>query len=56
MGKLETVFTCQSCGHVERKWSGKCIACGGWSTFVEEQAGERKRAAPAARSRAQRIT
>jgi DNA repair protein RadA/Sms len=56
MGKAETVFTCQACGHVERKWSGKCSSCGGWSTFVEELAGERKRAAVPARTRAQRIT
>lgn len=56
MGKPETIFTCQSCGHVERKWAGKCTSCGGWSTFVEETAGERKRAAPLTRSKAQRIT
>lgn len=56
MGKPETIYTCQACGHVERKWSGKCTSCGGWSTFVEEIAGERKRAAPATRARAQRIT
>ncbi|HEX4535186.1 MAG TPA: DNA repair protein RadA, partial [Rhizomicrobium sp.] len=29
-------FTCQSCGAVSSKWSGKCDACGGWNTIVEE--------------------
>ncbi|HJR57098.1 MAG TPA: DNA repair protein RadA, partial [Rhizomicrobium sp.] len=31
-------FTCQSCGSVHSKWVGKCEACGGWNTIVEEGA------------------
>ena len=31
-------FTCQSCGAVHSKWSGRCEACGGWNTIAEEGA------------------
>ena len=31
-------FVCQSCGAAHSKWSGKCDACGGWNTIVEESA------------------
>ena len=31
-------FACQSCGAVHSKWSGRCEACGGWNTIVEEGA------------------
>ena len=31
-------FTCQSCGAVHPKWSGRCEACGEWNTLVEEAA------------------
>ena len=27
---------CQSCGAVTNKWAGKCEACDGWNTLVEE--------------------
>lgn len=37
MGKIETAFVCQSCGHVEKKWTGKCASCGAWSSMVEER-------------------
>ncbi len=30
------VFTCQACGAIHPKWLGKCEACGGWNTLVEE--------------------
>jgi DNA repair protein RadA/Sms len=29
-------FICQSCGAVYNRWRGKCEACGGWNTIVEE--------------------
>ena len=29
-------FTCTACGAAHRKWIGKCEACGGWNTIVEE--------------------
>src|SRR4051794_4010676 len=33
-----TTFVCQTCGTTHSKWSGKCDACGGWNTIVEEGA------------------
>jgi len=35
MSKSAT-FTCTSCGANHRKWNGRCDACGGWNTIVEE--------------------
>jgi DNA repair protein RadA/Sms len=32
-----TIYVCQNCGHQERKWVGKCSACGEWNSFVEEK-------------------
>src|SRR5438552_8449379 len=29
-------YRCQSCGHAEAKWLGRCPGCGEWSSFVEE--------------------
>jgi DNA repair protein RadA/Sms len=29
-------FTCTACGTAYRKWIGRCEACGGWNTIVEE--------------------
>ncbi|HEY1555679.1 MAG TPA: DNA repair protein RadA [Kofleriaceae bacterium] len=31
-----SVYCCQSCGHVEPKWLGRCPACHEWSSLVEE--------------------
>ena len=30
------MFVCQNCGAVSPRWQGKCDACGGWNTLVEE--------------------
>jgi DNA repair protein RadA/Sms len=38
MAKTSISFTCQACGAVHSKWSGRCDACGGWNTIVEEGA------------------
>jgi DNA repair protein RadA/Sms len=35
MAKATTQFTCQSCGAVTTKWSGKCMQCGAWDSLVE---------------------
>lgn len=35
-----TVYVCQSCGGISRKWSGKCDSCGAWDSIVEEEARE----------------
>ncbi|MFN4159788.1 MAG: DNA repair protein RadA [Gemmobacter sp.] len=29
-------FTCTACGAAYAKWTGRCDACGGWNTIVEE--------------------
>ncbi len=34
--KPTAAFTCTACGAQHRKWAGKCDACGGWNTIVEE--------------------
>jgi DNA repair protein RadA/Sms len=31
-------YQCQTCGAIHAKWSGRCDACGGWNTLVEEVA------------------
>src|SRR5271156_680074 len=36
MARTQASFVCQSCGVSHTKWSGKCEACGGWNTIVEE--------------------
>jgi DNA repair protein RadA/Sms len=36
--KSSASFACQSCGAVSAKWSGRCEACSGWNTIVEEGA------------------
>jgi len=38
MAKAKSSFVCQSCGAVSARWAGKCAACGGWNTIVEEAA------------------
>jgi len=36
MGKAaKKTYTCQSCGTLSTKWSGKCEDCGEWNSFVE---------------------
>jgi DNA repair protein RadA/Sms len=34
----KSVFACQQCGAQSPKWLGRCPDCGGWNTYVEEQA------------------
>lgn len=36
MTKKKTAFSCQSCGAIHFKWSGKCTDCGAWNSLVEE--------------------
>lgn len=36
MAKEKTVYICSECGHKESKWAGRCVACGSWNTFTEE--------------------
>ena len=34
--RLESYYTCQNCGTVTPRWSGRCGSCGAWNTLVEE--------------------
>jgi DNA repair protein RadA/Sms len=36
MAKRDSQFVCQQCGAAHAKWAGRCEACGGWNTLVEE--------------------
>ncbi|MBM5781866.1 MAG: DNA repair protein RadA [Pelagibacterales bacterium] len=36
MTKKKTAYSCQACGAVHFKWSGKCSDCGEWNTLIEE--------------------
>jgi DNA repair protein RadA/Sms len=38
MAKPDHIFTCQACGAIWPKWTGKCDACGEWNTLIEEAA------------------
>ncbi len=40
MAKAKSSYVCQECGAVHSKWMGKCDACGGWNSLVEEAAPE----------------
>jgi len=34
--KARTSYGCQSCGHVEMKWLGRCPACQEWNSLIEQ--------------------
>ena len=36
MAKSSSTFTCTACGAAHAKWIGRCEACGGWNTIVQE--------------------
>ncbi|MFZ9887176.1 MAG: DNA repair protein RadA, partial [Myxococcota bacterium] len=48
MARTQTLYHCNSCGHAEKKWLGRCPSCQSWNSFVEELA---PRAAASARAR-----
>ncbi len=48
MAKYQTSFVCQSCGAVYNRWKGRCEACGGWNTIVEETGAAHPLAGPVA--------
>ncbi|MFA6918193.1 MAG: DNA repair protein RadA [Candidatus Gracilibacteria bacterium] len=33
---LKTIYLCKDCGYESGKWLGKCPACEGWNSFVED--------------------
>ncbi len=35
MARAEASYTCQECGHVSLRWSGRCPGCSEWNTLVE---------------------
>jgi DNA repair protein RadA/Sms len=37
--KERSLFECQSCGHQEPKWLGRCPECGSWNSFTTGQGG-----------------
>ncbi|RZK82772.1 MAG: DNA repair protein RadA, partial [Methylobacterium sp.] len=39
MAKIHQTFICQACGAVYNRWRGRCEACNGWNTIVEETPG-----------------
>ena len=36
MSSKKSAYSCQSCGAIHFKWSGKCTDCGAWNSLVEE--------------------
>lgn len=48
MAKRSVQYVCQECGAVYNRWKGKCEACGGWNTIVEESASGNPQTGPAA--------
>ena len=48
MAKIHQTFVCQSCGAVYNRWRGRCEACNGWNTIVEETGAAGPQAGPVA--------
>ena len=42
MAKVRTRYRCQSCGHEEARWLGRCPQCEAWNSLVEEVAAKRR--------------
>jgi DNA repair protein RadA/Sms len=34
--KPRSIYRCESCGHVEARWLGRCPSCQTWSSLIEE--------------------
>jgi DNA repair protein RadA/Sms len=43
MAKTRALFVCNECGSDTPRWQGRCPACQGWNTLVEERAPRRHR-------------
>ena len=37
MARIKSQYTCNACGSVSAKWSGKCLSCGEWNTLIESE-------------------
>jgi DNA repair protein RadA/Sms len=44
--KQKVMYLCESCGHQEPKWLGRCPECGAWNTFREVQPAKARRKLP----------
>lgn len=42
MAKLQTIYACTKCGAQTPKWSGRCLECSAWGTYVSEVADDKK--------------
>ena len=51
----KTAYVCESCGHDESKWLGRCPSCGEWNTLKEIRLPGGSVSSAAARSAASRI-
>jgi DNA repair protein RadA/Sms len=51
VAKPAVQHACSECGYTTGKWLGRCPACDGWGTFVEERVLRRPRAGPSAQAR-----
>jgi len=36
MARAQARFSCQQCGAVHAKWTGRCDGCGAWNSLIEE--------------------
>lgn len=45
MTRYANSYVCQECGAAQPKWAGRCEACGGWNTLIEEATDGRANAA-----------
>ena len=36
MSKQKVIWECGACGHSQAKWSGSCLQCNEWNTFIEQ--------------------
>ncbi len=36
MAKSHVQFTCQQCGAIYKNWTGRCTACGAWSSLIQQ--------------------
>lgn len=35
--KTKTIYSCSNCGFIQSKWTGKCVNCDTWNSFVESE-------------------
>ncbi len=37
MAKSKKIFVCSNCGNTSTRWEGKCVSCGEWNTYQEQE-------------------